>query len=155
MSILNYMPTEDRYLMTRAELSNKMAALLGGRAAERLAFGELSTGAQDDLERVTAIARTMVTRYGMNETLGQVVYDSERPTFLDTGGLPMPAPHLYSEQTACQIDDAVRDLVAKAYDRAVAILEMNRSLLDETAQRLLAQETLTAEELPVVPPYEA
>ncbi len=148
-------PTEDRYLMTSAELGNKMAALLGGRAAERLAFAELSTGAQDDLERATAIARTMVTRYGMNEQLGQVVYDSERPTYLDVSGLPTATPHTYSEQTAWQIDEAVRELVENAYKRAVAILETHRALLDETAGRLLTQETLTAEELPEVPPYEA
>ncbi len=88
-------PTEDRYLMTRAELESKMAVLLGGRAAERLIFDELSTGAADDLAKATDIARAMVTRYGMVEQLGQITYDREQPTFL--GGPPMPHPREFSE----------------------------------------------------------
>jgi cell division protease FtsH len=141
-------PTEDRYLMTKAELLNKMAALLGGRAAEVLVFGELSTGAADDLAQATNIARTMVTRYGMDEALGQVTYDSERPTFL---GQPQDFglfPRSYSEQTAWQIDEAVRELINQAFDRATSILEAHRQLLDDTAQKLLEKETLTADELP-------
>ncbi len=141
-------PTEDRYLMTETELNNKMAALLGGRAAERLVFGELSTGAQDDLLRATAIARTMVTRYGMHETLGQVAYDSEGDTFIDVGGAPGRMMRSYSEQTAWQIDEAVRTLIEQAHARAMDILVQYRRELDATAARLLAQETLTAEELP-------
>ncbi len=141
-------PTEDRYLMTESELNNKMAALLGGRAAERLVFGELSTGAQDDLQRATAIARTMVTRYGMHEKLGQVAYDSEGDTFIGTGGMPGSAARSYSEQTAWQIDEAVRALIDAAHARALAILIDHRRELDETAGRLLDQETLTADELP-------
>lgn len=141
-------PTEDRYLMTKAELMNKMAALLGGRAAEALVFGELSTGAADDLAQATNIARTMVTRYGMDEALGQVTYDAERQTFL---GQPQDFglfPRSYSEQTAWQIDEAVRELINEAFERATAILERHRQLLDDTAQQLLEKETLTADELP-------
>ena len=141
-------PTEDRYLMTKAELMNKMAALLGGRAAEALVFGEQSTGAADDLAQATNIARTMVTRYGMDEALGQVTYDAERQTYL---GQPQDFglfPRSYSEQTAWQIDEAVRELIKQAFERATAILEMHRQLLDDTAQQLLEKETLTADELP-------
>jgi len=147
-------PTEDRYLMTEAELSNKMAALMGGRAAEMLVFDELSTGAADDLGQVTNIARTMVTRYGMNETLGQVTYDPERQTFLSQQENYWPSARSYSEQTAWQIDEAVRGLSEAAFARATAILKANRRLLDDTAAKLLAKETLSEDELPAVEPYE-
>jgi cell division protease FtsH len=144
-------PTEDRYLMTRAELLNKMAALLGGRAAEVLMFDELSTGATDDLAQATNIARTMVTRYGMDKSLGQVTYDSERQAFLgQTYELGPASPRSYSEQTAWQIDEAVRDLIRQAFERATDILGRHRNLLDETAQKLLEKETLTADELPSI-----
>ena len=142
-------PTEDRYLMTRAELQNKMAGLMGGRAAEVLVFDELSTGAADDLDKVTDIARSMVMRYGMDETLGQAVYSQESTAFLGDIAIPRPETRTYSERTASQIDDAVRDLVAGAFDRATAVLVRNRTLLEQTAQTLLEKETLTAEELPV------
>ena len=143
-------PTEDRYLMTKVELMNKMAALMGGRAAEMLVFQELSTGAADDLAKATNIARTMVTCYGMDDVLGQVTYDKERQTFLaepQDFGLSVRS---YSEQTAWQIDEAVRELITHAFDMATAILETHRQLLDDTAQKLLAKETLTASELPSI-----
>jgi cell division protease FtsH len=143
-------PTEERYLMTKAELLNKMAALLGGRAAEMLVFQELSTGAADDLSQATNIARMMVTRYGMDEVLGQVTYDSERQTFLDQAQDFGLSTRSYSEQTAWQIDEAVRELINQAFDKATAILERHRQLLDDTAQKLLAKETLTADELPSI-----
>jgi cell division protease FtsH len=102
-------PTEDRYLMTREELENKMAVLLGGRAAERLVFDHLSTGAADDLAKVTDIARSMVMRYGMWEGLGHVAFDTERPTIL---GMPnVGVPREFSEETAREIDCAVREIV--------------------------------------------
>ena len=142
-------PTEDRYLMTRAELMNKMAALLGGRAAEVLVFDELSTGATDDLAQATNIARTMVTRYGMDKSLGQVAYDSERQALLGPAvDLGIASPRSYSEQTAWQIDEAVRELIHLAFEQASEILRQHRSLLDETAQELLEKETLTADQLP-------
>jgi cell division protease FtsH len=110
-------PTEDRYLMTLDELENKMAVLLGGRAAEVLIFGKLSTGAADDLNKATDIARSIVTRYGMNETLGPMTYDREPALFLP-GVLPQGRERDYSEQTAREIDCAVRELVAQASKRA-------------------------------------
>ena len=143
-------PTEDRYLMTREELLDKMAALMGGRAAELIVFGELSTGAADDLAHTTAIARTMVTRYGMDETLGQVSYERERQPLLGETVDVLPLPRSYSEQTAWRIDEAVRDLTQQALDKASDILRTHRRLLDGTAARLLEKETLTAEELPTV-----
>ncbi len=139
-------PTEDRYLMTRAELGYKMAALLGGRAAERLVFAEISTGAADDLARVTDIARAMVLRYGMSEALGNVTYDRERSPFLQ-GNFPMPQERAYSEGTAEAVDGAVRELVDGAFAQAYAILQQNRALLDRTAAALLETETLNEPEI--------
>ena len=141
-------PTEERYLMTRQELENKMAALLGGRAAEMLAFNKLSTGASDDLDKATDIARSMVMRYGMDETLGQATYARELSPFLSDGVMPQFQPRSYSEKTAGEIDVAVRTLVENAFKAATEILQRNRQLLDETAQKLMQKETLTAEELP-------
>jgi cell division protease FtsH len=139
-------PTEDRYLMTRAELENKMAVLLGGRAAEQLVFGELSTGAADDLARVTDIARAMVLRYGMSEALGSVAYDRDRSPFLQPN-FPMPQERSYSEETAHAVDGAVRTLVDHALEHAAAILRRNRELLDRTAVALLETETLNEPEI--------
>jgi cell division protease FtsH len=134
-------PTEDRYLMTRAELENKMAVLLGGRAAEALVFGEISTGAADDLARVTDIARAMVLRYGMSDALGSVAYDRDRSPFLQPN-LPVQQERGYSEDTAHAVDAAVRKLVDHALEHAAAILQRNRALLDRTAIALLDTETL-------------
>jgi cell division protease FtsH len=134
-------PTEDRYLMTRAELENKMAGLLGGRAAELLVFREISTGAADDLARVTDIARAPVLRYGMSEALGNVVYDRDRSPFLQPN-VPVPQERSYSEGTAEVVDSAVRKLVDGAFQKASAILQQNRGLLDRTAAALLETETL-------------
>jgi cell division protease FtsH len=134
-------PTEDRYLMTRVELENKMAVLLGGRAAEQLVFGEISTGAADDLARVTDIARAMVLRYGMSEALGSVAYDRDRSPFLQPN-FPIPQERSYSEETAHAVDAAVRTLVDDALKHAAAILQRNRALLDRTAVALLETETL-------------
>jgi cell division protease FtsH len=134
-------PTEDRFLMTRTELEHKMAVLLGGRAAEQVVFSEISTGAADDLARATDIARAMVLRYGMSEALGNVTYDRERSTFLEPG-IPMPQTRDYSEQTAHAVDAAVRALIDQAFEHAVAILQLNRALLDRTAEELLKTETL-------------
>ncbi len=139
-------PTEDRYLMTRGELENKMAVLLGGRAAERLIFEHLSTGAADDLAKATDIARSMVMRYGMHEKLGHVTYQGERPIFLQMPDT-MPSAHEYSEETAREIDRAVRDIVGKAFDQAAAILKERRAVLERGAHELLAHETLTGDAL--------
>ena len=139
-------PTEDRYLMTRAELENKMAVLMGGRAAEQLVFGEVSTGAADDLARVTDIARAMVLRYGMSEALGSVAYDRDRSPFLQPN-FPVPQERSYSEETAHVVDDAVRILVDHALERASVILERNRAVLDRAAVALLKTETLNEPEI--------
>src|SRR6516164_584128 len=134
-------PTEDRYLMTRAELEHKMAGLLGGRAAEQLVFGEISTGAADDLAKATDIARAMVLRYGMSDALGNVAYDRDRSPFLQPN-FPVPQERNYSEETAHAVDGAVRQFVDLAFEQATAILRKNRALLDRTAAALLETETL-------------
>jgi cell division protease FtsH len=140
-------PTEDRFLMTREELENKMAVLLGGRAAERLVFNEISTGAADDIDKATEIARHMVTRFGMSEQLGQMTYESQRPGFL--GETPFGVSQReYSEETAREIDCSIRELVDQAFDKATAILTKYRTQLDAGAKQLLEQETMTRDELP-------
>jgi len=138
-------PTEDRFLMTREELENKMAVLLGGRAAEQTVFGKLSTGAADDLVKVTNIARSMVTRYGMVESLGNIAYEEERQPYLPE--IAPQGPRGYSEQTAHEIDVAERDIVKAAYDKALAILARERSVLEHGAELLLQKETLAGDEL--------
>jgi cell division protease FtsH len=139
-------PTEDRYLMTRAELQHKMAGLLGGRAAEQLVFGEISTGAADDLAKATDIARAMVLRYGMSEALGNVAYDRDRSPFLQPN-FPVPQERNYGEDTAHAVDSAVRRFVDHAFEQATAILRRNRALLDRTAAALLETETLNEPEI--------
>ena len=141
-------PTEDRFLLSRRELENRMAVLLGGRAAEQLAFDEVSTGAADDLNKATDIARNMVTRFGMHDALGQVTYETPRQTFLGEDALAHYAEREFSEETAREIDCAVRELIRAAYDTALAVLRQNRSALSEGARLLLEKETLTREELP-------
>jgi len=139
-------PTEDRFLMTTDELRNKMAVLLGGRAAEQLVFGHLSTGAGDDLAKVAGIAREMVTRYGMSPELGPMAYEMPRNTFLE-GAIAAPAPREYSEETAQKIDRAIRDLVDAAYAQASAILTARRDLLERSAAFLLQHETINEADL--------
>jgi cell division protease FtsH len=141
-------PTEDRFLMTRAELENKMAVLLGGRAAEQLVFGEVSTGAADDLQKVTSIARSIVMRFGMDAKLGNVAYESERSNFL--GQTAPPQERSYSEETAREIDCAVRTIVARAFERSSTILTQRRDILEETARDLLVRETLDESDLKLI-----
>lgn len=139
-------PTEDRFLMGRSELANRMAVLLGGRAAESIIFSEVSTGAADDLARATDIARNMVVRFGMSPELGPVAYETEPATFL-TGAHPIWRPRSYADGTAEAIDHAVKNLVDSAFERAVAILEKHRPLLEQSAKELLRKETLSLDEL--------
>lgn len=139
-------PTEDRFLMTAPELENKMAVLLGGRAAEALIFSKVSTGAADDLAKVTDIARSMVMRYGMVRELGNVAYEQERPLFLDALRDTV-TPRQFGEATAQKIDDAVREIVRRAYDKALTVLTQQRATLEQCAKQLLERETLTEEEL--------
>ncbi|MEM7022880.1 MAG: ATP-dependent zinc metalloprotease FtsH [Pseudomonadota bacterium] len=139
-------PTEDRFLMSIEELENKMSVLLGGRGAEQLVFGEVSTGASDDLMKATDIARSMVTRYGMDGTLGQATYETERGNFL---GMPSEGGgRRFSEQTAREIDVAVRDRIDKVYHKTLEILGSRRNELESLAKTLLEKETLNADELP-------
>jgi len=141
-------PIEDRFLMTEDELQNKMAVLLGGRAAERLIFGQVSTGAADDLAKATDIARSAAAQYGMVPTLGDVAYDRIRQQFLP--GTQQPGgwfDRSYGEQTAREIDCAVREMVSQAADRAFAELEKRRDVLERGAKLLLEKETLSAVDL--------
>ena len=148
-------PTEDRYLMTREELENRMAVLLGGRAAEVVVFGHLSTGASDDLAKATDIARSMVTRFGMVEKLGQVTFEEAPNNFLGTPSPSYGQERKYSEETAREIDTAVRDIVRQAFDKAVGILRSKRAILERTAQKLLEKETLTEADLNALVPEPA
>jgi cell division protease FtsH len=139
-------PTEDRFLMTVQELEDKMSVLLGGRAAEELVFGEISTGASDDLQKVTEIARSMVTRYGMDEKLGQAAYETERGNYL---GQPAEGGgRRFSQDTAREIDLAVRERIEQVYQRTLDILRGRRDEMEVLAKKLLVQETLVEHELP-------
>ena len=140
-------PTEDRFLMTKEELENRMAVLLGGRAAEYIFFHHLSTGAADDLVKATDTARSMVLRYGMDKDLGHVAYERERPPML---GTPVPQgwhAREFSDETERLMDHAVRDLVGHAFDRAIEILNAHRVVHEKTAQLLLQQETLEEKDI--------
>jgi cell division protease FtsH len=138
-------PIEDRFLMTREELENKMTVLLGGRAAEHIVLGKLSTGAADDLAKATDIARSMVMRYGMDEKLGQVAYEAPRSIFLE--GPALAQERSYSEETAREIDSAIRALVGSAFERAVGLLNKRRKNLEKGAELLLSKETLVEDDL--------
>ncbi len=139
-------PTEDRFLMTREELMRKMAVLLGGRAAEQLVLGEISTGASDDLVKVTDIARSMVMQYGMDPQLGNLAYESPRSALL---GIPEPVSESrrHSEESARRIDEAVRGLVASAFDTSLQLLSRQRARLERGAALLLERETLDQRDL--------
>jgi cell division protease FtsH len=144
-------PIEDRFLMTKEELENKMAVLLGGRAAELIVFGHFSTGAADDLRRVTDIARSMVTRYGMSEKLGSIAYDREPGNMLAGADHPFPVRERdYAEETAAAIDHEVRSVVGRVFHRAQAILKARRAILDRAAAKLLEKETLEPADLEVL-----
>jgi cell division protease FtsH len=144
-------PTEDRFLIPRSNLENRMAVLMGGRSAEEIVFGEVSTGAADDLDRTTEIARAMVTRFGMVGELGQMVYEAKRQSFL--GDTPFTNQvKSYSEDTGREIDVAIRTLVNTAYARAKEILIKRRQALERGAELLLQKETLTPEEFPALRP---
>jgi cell division protease FtsH len=140
------LPLEDRYLMTRKDLQSELAVLLGGRSAEEIAFGEISTGAQNDLQRATDIARSMVTEFGMSDALGVVNYNGhKRNAFLDMGF--MQERGNYAEDTAQQIDAEVKRILTEAHDEARRILREHRPALDELSERLLVKEVVEGEEL--------
>jgi len=135
-------PTEDRYLMTRTELAQKISILLGGRAAEKLIFGQLSTGAADDLAKATDIARDMVTRYGMDEDLGYVAFEIPRQTLLDLPEAIAPHHTSISQETQRRVDEAIRELVMGGFAQATTLLAANREVLEQGARALLEKETL-------------
>jgi cell division protease FtsH len=138
-------PTGDRFLMRKTELENKIASLLGGRAAEAIIFGDISTGAHNDLARATDIARSMIREYGMSEKLGQVYLERDKtPLFL--GSAPRETGD-YSEATAEIIDREMREIVHREYERAVAILVEKREILLQGARLLLDKEKLDGEEI--------
>jgi cell division protease FtsH len=141
-------PTEDRYLLTRAELLDRLDVLLGGRVAEELIFGDVSTGAQDDLQRATDIARHMVTRYGMSEALGLASFESPRqPLFLPG---PAGGPKEYSERTAETIDGEIQKLLETAHGRVRETLTARRATLEALAKRLIEKEVVEREALAVL-----
>jgi cell division protease FtsH len=138
------LPEEDRYIMQRSKMEDEMAKMLGGRAAEEIVFNEISTGASDDLDKVTKLARSMVKRYGMSEKLGPLVYGrKEELVFL---GKEIGEQRDYSEAMAESIDEEIREFVTTAYDRAKQVLREHRDDLDRVTTHLLARETLSAEE---------
>lgn len=142
-------PTEDRFVLTVSDLENRMRVLMGGRAAETIVIGEISTGAADDLQQVTEVAREMVARYGMDAELGNRVYASPRQS---PYGLPMAEQKEISEDTAREIDLAVRARVERAFKDALDILKSHREALDAGAKLLLEKETLTDEDFPEIRP---
>ncbi len=140
------LPLEDRYLMTRTDLLGQLAVLLGGRSAEEIAFGEISTGAQNDLQRATDIARAMVTEFGMSETLGAVNYNGhKRSAFLDAGFVQERGA--YAEETAQKIDAEVKRILTEAHESARQVLRERQPMLDELSARLLDREVIEGDEL--------
>ncbi len=140
-------PTEDRFLMTKEELERKIAVLLGGRVSEKLFFDHFSTGASDDLARITDIARSMVTRYGMDESIGHIVHEDNRQTHLGQNFTGLTNRNSMSDKTAEQIDAAIKSIVDDIYRRSYDILLNNKELIDQCAKELLKQETLTEHQL--------
>ena len=141
-----HLPTEERYLSTRRQLMGELSVLLGGRSAEEIVFGEVTTGAQNDLLRATDIARAMVCEFGMSETLGLINYDgNKRPKFLDIA-LPQERG-LYSEETALKIDGEIKRIISEAHATARQILTERRDAVDTIARRLLSVEVMEGDEL--------
>jgi len=137
-------PTEDRYLMTASELEDRIAVLLGGRAAEELIYGEISTGASDDLAKATDIAKSMATRFGMSQVLGKASLEKIQQPFRQ-GETNVKAD--YSEETAREIDTEVRRMLDQQYERSLKILTNHSVVLKKAAGVLLEKETITGEEL--------
>jgi len=139
------LPEEDRYLQRKSKFLDELAGLLAGRAAEEIVFGDITTGAANDLEQATKLARAMVTRYGMSEKLGPMTFgEKQELVFL---GKEIGEQREYSEKVAQEIDEEVRKLVQQAYERAKEILRTHRDKLDRLAQALMEKETLEGEEL--------
>ena len=143
------LPTEDRYLMTRRELEEKLASILGGRVAEEVFFNDVSTGAQNDLSKATDIARAMVKEYGMSSRMGLSSYERPHNPFLKSDSY-MPAEKEYSEKIAAEIDDEVKLILEKAHQTAREIIERKRSTVEALAARLLEKEVVDREEFLVL-----
>jgi cell division protease FtsH len=148
MSALGYtlqLPTEERFLNSKEDLEGQIATLLGGRSAEELVFGEVTTGAANDLQRATDIAEQMVGTYGMSDTLGPLAYDKQGGSrFLGGGNNPR---RVVSDATAQAIDREVRGLVDRGHERALSILRQNRELLESISQEILEKEVIEGDEL--------
>jgi cell division protease FtsH len=139
------LPEEDRYLHRKSKFLDELAGLLGGRAAEEIVFGDITTGAANDLEQATKLARAMVTRYGMSEKLGPMTFgEKQELVFL---GKEIGEQREYSEKVAQEIDEEVRRIIREAYERAKEILIKHRDKLDRLAQALMEKETLEGDEL--------
>src|SRR5436189_5950489 len=145
LGVTQYSPLDDRYNYSKEYLEAQLVTALGGRAAEEVAIGHITTGAENDLQRVTAIARQMVTRWGMSERLGTVSFSERQSPFLSVG--EMGAPSDYSETTAELIDDEVDRIVRMCYERTLELLSTHRTTLDRIAQELRRQETIDARQL--------
>jgi len=139
------LPTEDRYLMTRAELEAKIDVLLGGRAAEEVLFGDVSTGAHNDLQRATEIVQSMVLEYGMGNTLGALTHPRRRGTFLGDHA-PLDSARPYSEATAQALDEEMKRLMEQRMERAVRLIREKRALVETLAVILLEKEVIEADE---------
>lgn len=138
------LPTEDRYLLTKSELLDRMAVMLGGKAAEEIIFGEASTGAKNDLDKATEMATSMVKAYGMSDKLGPVSFDKGRPLFLET---PWSQPKEYSESTAKEIDEEVKQILTESFSKAKTVLGERVEKLKQIAGVLLEKEVLEGDEL--------
>jgi cell division protease FtsH len=141
------LPTEDRFLLTRSELEDRIAVLLGGRVAEELVYGEISTGAHNDLERATDLARLMVMKYGMSERVGLATFGERAPLFLRHGNGGFGGERDYSEETARIIDQEVRGILDRTQDRVRGILTSKKAVLISAAAELKRTETLEGERL--------
>lgn len=142
------LPTEDRYLMTRSELLARIHVLLGGRVAEEMIFRDVSTGAQNDLQKATEIARTMVTQFGMSEKIGLVSLEGPRtPLFLP---VPTHVPKEYSEETAHLVDIEVKKILSETHEKVTEILLARRQALEDLAKLLLEKEVIERPQLQAI-----
>jgi cell division protease FtsH len=138
------LPQEDRYLHSKTEFEDKIAGMLGGTVAEQLVFGDTTTGASNDIEKATNLARAMVTQYGMSEKLGPLTFGrKEEMIFL---GREISEQRNYSDEVAAKIDSEVREIIDRAYDRAKEALMQQREVLDRLAALLVEKETIESEE---------
>ncbi|GAH86992.1 unnamed protein product, partial [marine sediment metagenome] len=135
-----FLPTEDHYLWSRSQFDDRLAVSLGGRVAEEISFGEITTGAQNDLSEATKLARKMVTEYGMSDKLGPRTFGQRQElVFL---GREISEQRDYSDKTAQEIDEEVHDIIQRAYNTAKKILTKNKAKLKQIAEELIAHETL-------------